>query len=186
MKALSLRIKKLWPMLKFFKVGQRSRSRSHVQNLWLCQKGLVIRYTHAKYESLISYNKKVMANVKVFFSKVGQRSQAQNLWYRWKGLVIRITQAKYERLNTKGKKVMANVKVFDGRTDRAITIRHLPTHTPNMNESLRIKKLWPMLKFLKSRSKVTVKVTHSKFMVPLERPRHKEQTCQIWKLYLVG
>ena len=43
--------KKLWPMLKFFsKLGQRSRSRSHVQNLWYCLKGLVIRNTHAKYE----------------------------------------------------------------------------------------------------------------------------------------
>ena len=31
-----------------------------------------------------------------------------------------------------------------------------------------------MLKFFKSRSKVTVKVTHSKFMVPLERSCHKE------------
>ena len=51
---------------------------------------------------------------------------------------------------------------------------------PNMNApSLRIKKLWPMLKFLKSWSKVTVKVTCSKFMVQLKRPRHKEQTCQI-------
>ena len=50
---------------------------------------------------------------------------------------------------------------------------------PNMNAlSLRVKKLWPMLKFLKSRSKVTVKVTRSKFMVPLERPRYKEQTYQ--------
>ena len=66
MKALSHRINKLWPMLKFSKVGQRSRSRSHDQNLWFCRKGLVIRYTHAKYESPISYNKKVMANVKVF------------------------------------------------------------------------------------------------------------------------
>ena len=79
-------------------------------------KDLVIRYTHAKYESPISYNKKVMANVKVFFFKVGQRSwsrsQVQNIWYRWKGLVIRITHAKYERLIFKGKKVMANVKVF--------------------------------------------------------------------------
>ena len=47
-------------------VGERSRSRSHVPNLWFCWKGLVIRYTHAKYESPISHNKKVMANVKVF------------------------------------------------------------------------------------------------------------------------
>ena len=43
-----------------------------------------------------------------------------------------------------------------------------------------------MLKFLKSRSKVTVKVTRSKFMVPLERPCHKEHTCEIWKFYLIG
>ena len=43
--------------------------------------------------------------------------------------------------------------------------------------SLRIKKLWPMLKFFKSRSKVMVKVTHSKFMVPSERPFHNENTC---------
>ena len=51
---------------------------------------------------------------------------------------------------------------------------------PNMNAlSLRIKKLWPMLKFLKSRSKVAVKVTCSKFMVPLKRPCHKERTCHI-------
>ena len=35
----------------FSKVGQRSLSRSNVQNLWNHQKGLVIRNTHAKYES---------------------------------------------------------------------------------------------------------------------------------------
>ena len=51
---------------------------------------------------------------------------------------------------------------------------------PNMKAlSLTIKKLWPMLKFFKSRSKVTVKVTSSKFMVPLERSCHKDHTCQI-------
>ena len=63
MKALSHRLKKLWPMLKFSKVGQRSRSRSHVQNLCFRRKGLVIRITNTKYESPISYDKKVMANV---------------------------------------------------------------------------------------------------------------------------
>ena len=110
-----------------------SQSSSHGQNSWFHHKGLVIRYTHAKYENPISDNKKVIANVKVF-SKVGQRSrsrsQVQNLWYRWKGLVIRITHAKYERLIAKGKKVMANVKVFwqtGGQTDRLITIGHTPT-----------------------------------------------------------
>ena len=44
----------------------------------------------------------------------------------------------------------------------------------NMNDlSLRIKKLWSMLKFFKSRSKV---IQSSKFIVhvPLERPCHKE------------
>ena len=51
---------------------------------------------------------------------------------------------------------------------------------PNMKAlSHRIKKLWPMLKFFKSRSKVMVKVTCSKFMVPLERSCHKVFTCQI-------
>ena len=39
------------------------------------------------------------------------------------------------------------------------------THMPNMKAlSLTIKKLWPMLKFFKSRPKVTVKVTNSKFI----------------------
>ena len=47
---------------------------------------------------------------------------------------------------------------------------------PNMKAlSHRIKKLWPMLKFFKSRSKVTVKVTCSKFMVPSERSCHKSK-----------
>ena len=46
-------------------------------------------------------------------------------------------------------------------------------HKPNMNtQSLTVRKLWPMFK---SRSKVT----GSKFMVPLERPCHKEHICQI-------
>ena len=42
------------------------------------------------------------------------------------------------------------------------------------------------LKFFKSRSKVTVKVTCSKFMVPMERPCHKEHICQICKPYLLA
>ena len=66
MKALSLRIKKLWLMTKFLEVDQRSRSRLHVQNLLYRRKGLVIMNTHAKYESPISKDKKVMTNLKVF------------------------------------------------------------------------------------------------------------------------
>ena len=49
----------------FPKIGQRSRSRSHVQNLWYHRKGRVIRNTHIKYENPISYGKKVMHNVRV-------------------------------------------------------------------------------------------------------------------------
>ena len=52
----------------FSKVGQRSRSRSQVQNSWYRWKGLVIRITHAKYERLIFKSKKVMANVKSFLT----------------------------------------------------------------------------------------------------------------------
>ena len=57
MKAASLRIKSYGQCLGFSKVGQRSRSRSYVQNLWYCRKGLVIRNTNAKYGSPISYGK---------------------------------------------------------------------------------------------------------------------------------
>ena len=46
--------------------------------------------------------------------------------------------------------------------------------------------LWPMFKFFKSRSKVTVKVKCSKFMEPSERPCHEEYTCHIWKPYLLA
>ena len=64
-KALSLTVQKLWPMLKFFSnVDQRSRS--HDQNVWYQWKGLVTRNTHVKYESSTSYSANVMANVKVF------------------------------------------------------------------------------------------------------------------------
>ena len=55
-------------MASFSKVGQRSRSRSQVHNLWYHWKGLVIRITHAKYGRLISKGKKVMPNVKVFLT----------------------------------------------------------------------------------------------------------------------
>ena len=65
-KALSHRIKQLWPMLKFFKSRSKVTVKVTCSNLWLRRKGLVISYTHAKYDSPISYKKKVMANVKVF------------------------------------------------------------------------------------------------------------------------
>ena len=61
----------------FLKVGQRSQSRSQVQNLWYRWKGLVIRFTHVKYERLISKGKKVMANVKVFDGQTDGRTDRQ-------------------------------------------------------------------------------------------------------------
>ena len=40
--------------------------------------------------------------------------------------------------------------------------------------SLLVRKLWPRLKFFKSRSNFKVKVTRSKIMVPCERSCHKD------------
>ena len=45
--------------------------------------------------------------------------------------------------------------------------------------SLLVRKLWPRLKFFKSRSNFKVKVTRSKMMVPCERSCPKEYTCAI-------
>ena len=47
------------------------------------------------------------------------------------------------------------------------------------NLSLTIQKLWPMFKFLKSRSNFKVKVSRSKILVPVERACHKEHTCNM-------
>ena len=52
MNALSLRMKKLWPMLKIFK--SRSKVKVTCSTFMTLSKGLVIRNTHAKYESPIS------------------------------------------------------------------------------------------------------------------------------------
>jgi hypothetical protein len=42
-----------------------------------------------------------------------------------------------------------------------------------------VQKIWPMLKFLKSRSKFKVKVKRSKIKEPMERACHKEHTYEI-------
>ena len=82
MKALSLPIRKLWPRLKFFKVGHSSRSRSQGQKSWYHVKGLVTRKTHVQYESSFSSSNKVMAKVKVFV-----HAHTQTLtWTRTPGL----------------------------------------------------------------------------------------------------
>ena len=57
-------------------------------------------------------------------------------------------------------------------------------HTSNMKAlCLMVRKLRAELMFSKSRSKV--KITCSKFMVPLERSCHAEHTCQIWNPYVL-
>ena len=45
--------------------------------------------------------------------------------------------------------------------------------------TLLVRKLWPKLKFFKSRSNFKVKVTRSNNLVPCERFCHKEYTCAI-------
>ena len=108
----------------FPNVGQRSRSRSRNQNLWYHWKGLVIRYTHAKYESPISKGKKVISKQKIWHTKFSKcrsrsrsRSSAQNLWCHRKGLVIRNTRAKYESPIPQGKKNISKLSVTNGQTD---------------------------------------------------------------------
>ena len=41
---------------------------------------------------------------------------------------------------------------------------------------LQVKKIWPRLKFFKSRSNSKVKVSRLKFLVPVDRSCHKECT----------
>ena len=52
MNALSLRMKKLWPILRTFK--SRSKVKVTCSTLMALSKGIVIRNTHAKYGSPIS------------------------------------------------------------------------------------------------------------------------------------
>ena len=66
MNALYLRIKKLWQMLKTFKSRSKVTVKVTCSKFMLLSEGLVIRNTHAKYESPISQDKKVMPNNKVF------------------------------------------------------------------------------------------------------------------------
>ena len=61
----------------FTKVGQRSRSRSKLQNLWYRWKGLGIRITHAKYESLICRVKKLWPMLKFIDRKTDGRKDRQ-------------------------------------------------------------------------------------------------------------
>ena len=77
MKTVCLMERKLCAKLKFSKCRSKvDHGQGHViKNLWYRQKGLVIRNTHAKYESPMSNGKKVMCRVKVFQIKVKGHGQ---------------------------------------------------------------------------------------------------------------
>ena len=58
--------KQLWPMLKKFKSSSKVMVKATRSKFLVLSKGLVTKNTHAKYESHISYDKKVMDNDKLF------------------------------------------------------------------------------------------------------------------------
>ena len=137
-----------------------------------------------------------------FFPKVGQKSRSRSrgkaFCFQQKGPATRNTHVKYESLISFGSKVITKVKFFQKKVksqgqghevknygiDRKVLPQEI--HKWNMKTwSLLVQKLWPRLSFFKSRSKVKVKVTKSKFLVLTERSSHKEYTWVILKLYLL-
>ena len=128
----------------------------------------------------------IAANVKVFFSKVGQtsRSRSQDKKYRVpceRSCHKEYTCAILKEPITSGLKVMAKVKVFQksvklqGQGQKVkyydIMWKDLSEEIPNCNMksiSLLVSKLWPRLTFFKSRSNFNVNVTRSRIMVPVK------------------
>ena len=66
-------------MLKFFKRRSKVTFKVTCRKLRFCRKGHVMRNTHAKYECPISWDKKVMANVKVFEKSVNGHGEGHML-----------------------------------------------------------------------------------------------------------
>jgi hypothetical protein len=79
MKALSLTIQNIWPMLKFFKSGSNFRVKVTRSKIWYQEKGLVTRNTHMKYESPITCHSEDMANVNVFEKWVKLQGQGHKV-----------------------------------------------------------------------------------------------------------
>ena len=76
-------------------------------------------------------------------------------------------------------------QINDNNRSKFLKMFNIP-YVPNMiTLSLTIKKLGAMLKFLESRSKVTIKVMWSKRMLQPERSWCKEHTSLIWKPYVL-
>ena len=93
----------------------------------------------------------------------------------------------YKSPTPSGYKVMAKVKVFQKKNKLQVQghkVKHYGArrkilssaiHRCNMKAiPLLVRKLWPRLKFLKSRSNFKVQVTRSKIVVPGKRSRHKQ------------
>ena len=190
----------------FWKVGQTSRSRSLGKKIWNDMKGLVTRITYVNYESPSSSGLKVMAMVNVFlksrsnFKVKVTRSKIMVHCMMWKvlsqGIHMWNMKALYLTVHKlwprlKSLKRMSNFKVKVTRSKIMVhcmmwKVLSQGIHMWNMKAlCLTVHKLWPWLKFLKSRSNFKVKVTRSNIMVWCERSCHKKYTCEIWKSYLV-
>jgi hypothetical protein len=79
MKALSLAIQKIWPMLKFLKSRSNFKVKVTRSRIGTNRKFLSLG-THMKYESPITYHSKDMANVKVFADRQTNRQTGQKLY----------------------------------------------------------------------------------------------------------
>ena len=90
----------------------------------------------------------------------------------------------YPMFKSRSKVTVKVTRSNSGYHRKSLVIRN--TYAKYKALPLSTNELWPMLKFFESISKVTVKVTCSKFMVQSERHYHKEHTCQISMPYLLG
>ena len=123
------------------------------------------------------------------------RSLGQKLWYGVKGLVTMNTYVEYESPVSQFISYDQGLSFWKvGQTSRSRSwgqklrycVKGLEMHICNMKAlALLLWKLWPRLKFLKSRSNFKVKITRSKIMVWCERSCLKEYTYEILKSYLL-
>ena len=113
MNILPLSGKKLWPRLKFLKIGHISRSWSLGQKLWYGMKGLITRSAHVKYEALPLLVKKLWPRLKFLKS----RSYFKVKVTRSKVMVQHERSYHKPYGTTSGKEAMAQVKVLKNRSN---------------------------------------------------------------------
>jgi uncharacterized protein YcfL len=78
MKAISLAIQKIWPMLKFLKSESNFKVKVQGQKFWYQQKGLAIRNTHVNYEALSPTIQKIWPMLKFLQTDRQTDGQAKN------------------------------------------------------------------------------------------------------------